>query len=206
VPAPGWNFVRWNSGTDFLCSDSTNPTCVVSNVGTAGNAGIEAIVASDKVYYVMPVFEPEPDLSGCGQMPGGVTLTAAINWASPGSQTLLDLGPTGILSTPFQTTSGNSYAGQVSITATVGTGSVTRQVWFSLCPGGQPLDRGSCEALGTSSATLRWKQVEPGIPWESNKCNLRTVSNYYLNIRNLDCENGTGCDVFRNLYTNNMPY
>lgn len=56
VPDPGWAFVKWNSGGDFFCQDSTSPTCLVSNIGTAGNAGIEAIVASDKTFYIMPVF------------------------------------------------------------------------------------------------------------------------------------------------------
>ncbi len=57
VPEAGWEFVKWNSGGDFFCADSTNPVCVLSNVGTAGNAGIEAIIASDKAYYIMPIFQ-----------------------------------------------------------------------------------------------------------------------------------------------------
>ena len=57
VPDAGWQFVKWNSGGGgFLCQNSTNPTCVVSNVGTEGNAVLEAIVASDATFYLMPVF------------------------------------------------------------------------------------------------------------------------------------------------------
>ena len=57
VPKTGWYFVRWNKGEDFLCGDSADRTCVISTVGTAGNAGIEAIIASDETFYLMPVFK-----------------------------------------------------------------------------------------------------------------------------------------------------
>lgn len=57
VPQPDWRFVRWNSGGDFLCEDETSTQCLVSTVGTEGNSAIEAIIASDKTYYIMPVFE-----------------------------------------------------------------------------------------------------------------------------------------------------
>lgn len=56
VPDTGWEFVKWNSGGDFRCADSASPTCVISNVGTAGIAPIEAIIASDTTYYIMPLF------------------------------------------------------------------------------------------------------------------------------------------------------
>ncbi len=57
VPNSGWRFVRWNRGDGFFCGDSNDPTCVLSNVGTDGNAAIEAIIASAKTFYLMPVFE-----------------------------------------------------------------------------------------------------------------------------------------------------
>lgn len=58
VPDPGWRFEKWNDGDGFLCqSDPTNRVCVVSNVGSAGNAIIEAIIASDETFYIMPIFK-----------------------------------------------------------------------------------------------------------------------------------------------------
>ena len=56
VPDTGWAFVRWNSGGDFMCQDRIDPVCTISNAGTAGNASIEAVVASDYTFYIMPVF------------------------------------------------------------------------------------------------------------------------------------------------------
>ena len=56
VPNSGWGFVRWNSGGGFFCQNSTDPICVVSGVDAEGNAAIERLIASDKTFYIMPVF------------------------------------------------------------------------------------------------------------------------------------------------------
>lgn len=56
VPDTGWSFVKWNTGGDFLCENSTDPVCAVSNTLVAGDPVAEAIVASDTTYYIMPVF------------------------------------------------------------------------------------------------------------------------------------------------------
>jgi hypothetical protein len=58
VPNSGWVFERWNSGYGFFCGESTDPVCVVSAVEAGGNEAIEAIIASDKTFYIMPVFIP----------------------------------------------------------------------------------------------------------------------------------------------------
>ncbi|MEM9257130.1 MAG: hypothetical protein AAGA91_16930 [Pseudomonadota bacterium] len=87
VPSNGWEFVRWNSGGDFLCEDSTDVTCVVSNVGTAGNSAIEAIVASDATYYIQPVFRfvgvPLTDvlLTDDGKIWAQVDVFSDVSWA-----------------------------------------------------------------------------------------------------------------------------
>ena len=61
VPQNGWDFLRWNSGGDFLCADSTNTTCVVDNTLLAGNPLAEAIIASKQSYYIQPVFQQRND-------------------------------------------------------------------------------------------------------------------------------------------------
>jgi hypothetical protein len=70
IPKPGWRFVQWNKGDNFLCSNSTLATCEVSNVFLAGNALAEAIVASPKTYYLMPVFEPLTEIGATVTMNG----------------------------------------------------------------------------------------------------------------------------------------
>lgn len=56
IPKEGYVFSHWYSGDGFLCADSTDPTCFLSNVAVAGDAGLEAIVASEWMAYLMPVF------------------------------------------------------------------------------------------------------------------------------------------------------
>ena len=61
VPNSGWAFERWNSGDGFFCQGSANPICVISGEGTEEKfpgafEAIEAFVASDKTFYIMPVF------------------------------------------------------------------------------------------------------------------------------------------------------
>ena len=56
VPYPGWAFVKWNSGDRFVCGDSTRLTCRISSVGTEQNKSVQALIASDVTYYMMPVF------------------------------------------------------------------------------------------------------------------------------------------------------
>jgi hypothetical protein len=78
VPDPLWQFVRWNSGGNFVCADSTDPVCVVSTAGTAGIPAIQSVIDSDAVYYLMPVFELIPGT------PITQTVTVAgVEWAQP---------------------------------------------------------------------------------------------------------------------------
>ena len=63
VPDSGMTFVKWNSGDGFLCADSTNPACEVSNTVFAGNPFAEAIVSSNAVFYLMPIFSESVDLN-----------------------------------------------------------------------------------------------------------------------------------------------
>ena len=55
VPLPGWSFVKWNNGGDFLCEDQVNPTCTLTTVGAAGTP-VEDIINSDATYYIQPIF------------------------------------------------------------------------------------------------------------------------------------------------------
>lgn len=57
VPSPGWEFVRWSSGTGFVCATSPGTDCTISNVDLAGIEAVEALVASGATFFIMPVFE-----------------------------------------------------------------------------------------------------------------------------------------------------
>lgn len=57
VPKPGYAFVKWRAGDGHLCANSTNPVCNVTNVGSEGIPEIEAVIASDEMFYLVPEFE-----------------------------------------------------------------------------------------------------------------------------------------------------
>lgn len=57
VPRVGYAFVKWRAGDDQLCGNSTNPVCSVSNVGSEGIPAADAVIASDRMFYLVPEFE-----------------------------------------------------------------------------------------------------------------------------------------------------
>lgn len=57
VPRAGYVFAYWQGGSGFLCGESTNPTCDVSNTAYAGNAAVEPIISSGLFFQAMPVFQ-----------------------------------------------------------------------------------------------------------------------------------------------------
>jgi hypothetical protein len=76
VAGTGFEFDRWSTGGDFFCADSTDPVCVLSNGIGAGNPGIESIIASDRTYYLMPIFKPLPP-------PTDIIVADGLEWAQP---------------------------------------------------------------------------------------------------------------------------
>jgi hypothetical protein len=80
----GWVFEKWNSGDGFFCQNSPDSICVVSAVGTEGNAAIEATIASDKTFYIMPVFIPSRPITDTvtvdGKEWGQVDLFLNLSW------------------------------------------------------------------------------------------------------------------------------
>lgn len=57
VPNRGWKFVGWRDGENSICPGSQSPTCLVTTQGTDGNPVFQSIIASDRMFYLMPVFE-----------------------------------------------------------------------------------------------------------------------------------------------------
>jgi hypothetical protein len=55
VPQEGFQFVRWNTGGNFVCKDSINPTCVIDTTPLAGIIPDETIAGFGD-YYIMPIF------------------------------------------------------------------------------------------------------------------------------------------------------
>ena len=67
TPDEGYAFSHWLSGEGMICGGSSDPSCKLDPRALAGDPTMEAIVASDNLYYILPVFarveEPSPALS-----------------------------------------------------------------------------------------------------------------------------------------------
>ena len=57
VPKSGYRFVGWDDGEDHQCKGSFRTICTVDNTGFAGNTQAEAVIASNKKYFLKPIFE-----------------------------------------------------------------------------------------------------------------------------------------------------
>lgn len=55
-PKLGYYFSHWLEGNGFLCQGSTKPVCVVDNIDLFDNEAALEVIASDAVFYLLPVF------------------------------------------------------------------------------------------------------------------------------------------------------
>jgi hypothetical protein len=57
IPRAGYVFKQWAGGPGFLCGDSTDPNCTVSNVGLGAFNGVMALITGDRIDHLMPLFD-----------------------------------------------------------------------------------------------------------------------------------------------------
>tara|TARA_R110002049_G_scaffold232354_4_gene404919 strand:+ start:4053 stop:4904 length:852 start_codon:yes stop_codon:yes gene_type:complete len=57
VPRDGYVFKQWAAGPGFMCGDSTDPKCNVSNVGLSAFNGVMDVILSGQILHAMPLFE-----------------------------------------------------------------------------------------------------------------------------------------------------
>jgi cytochrome c5 len=67
-PGDGYEFSHWLKGDKTFCGNSTDPNCRLTTTVFAGNEAIVPILASDTIFYLLPVFvkftpPPPPGLS-----------------------------------------------------------------------------------------------------------------------------------------------
>lgn len=61
VPRAGYVFSKWQGGAGYLCAESTNPTCTISNAPLEGlpeaqRDVADTVIASGVYYYAQPLF------------------------------------------------------------------------------------------------------------------------------------------------------
>ena len=59
IPAAGYSFVEWRQRDRGLCGGDDKP-CQLQTTGFEGNANLLAVLESDEVFYLEPVFEVTP--------------------------------------------------------------------------------------------------------------------------------------------------
>ena len=56
IAREGYVFSKWQAGDRYLCGNSTNPVCVVSNVPASGIPGVDVFILTGTYFYAKPVF------------------------------------------------------------------------------------------------------------------------------------------------------
>lgn len=83
--SPGYQFVKWHGGDDFLCANSTNPTCVIDTTPLAGLVP-DAVFAILGDAYIMPIFSDRVPITDTiiveGREWAQVDLFADVSWDS----------------------------------------------------------------------------------------------------------------------------
>jgi len=98
----------------------------------------------------------------------------------------------------FRTTTSKTYRGYISAAADSSSGHLTRRLWFSVTPLGEPITtmylykgelRNCCDVSGVEPA-LRWSQEKR--PAFLNTCKLKRDKQYYLNYSQAAFGTGAG--------------
>ena len=65
IAKPGYRFVRWKGGEHHICPDFTARVCRIrTNNQDASNRELQEMLATDHVFLLEPVFEPETAPAG----------------------------------------------------------------------------------------------------------------------------------------------
>ena len=123
----------------------------------------------------------------------------SLNWADPGGQQRLSLvGNDEVISFAFTTTGNSSLAGYLSIAHTTAYSDLTRRIWVSAEPNGQPIES-RCEASGNGAQSILW--IQRSYP---TACSLQVNTPYYVNITHVEntskptanCRDSEACSFF----------
>ena len=81
IPNTGWYFDSWNKGERLLCGGSIDPVCLLSFQGYEESDAVENMVASDEMFYLMPIFRRiQPDIV---EVNGRIVRVEGKEWLQP---------------------------------------------------------------------------------------------------------------------------
>ncbi len=148
------------------------------------------------------------------QCEGGLTVFETLNWKSQPRKISVTTGKTGVAS-KFITSASRTYKGYLAAAADSASGHLTRRMWFSECPGGQPIvdtynykgeTKNACDVSGVEPK-LSWSQEVN--PTYSTQCRLDPNKQYYLNYEQAKFGTGAGptssSRIYRSASTSGSP-
>lgn len=162
----------------------THLSCPGSTAFCAANPAHVSCPGSEE-FCAIPENESHPSCV-VNECEGGLSVFETLNWKSQPRKITVTTGKTGV-SSKFVTSGSRTYKGYFAAAADSLSGSLTRRMWFSECPGGAPIVR-NYTSKGVTSNACDVSGVEPKLSWsqESNpvyltQCKLDPNKQYYLN-------------------------
>jgi len=114
VPEPGRYFKEWKSGDRFICGGSARPECTLDLQEYEGNDGVEKIVASNDVAYLMPVFRQVQSIMI--RVEGRSVIVDDKEWLQPVDFLSYSCPEIGMLCPPDQVCSGSLPGSTIDLT------------------------------------------------------------------------------------------
>lgn len=171
--------VRYTPNNGFHGQDSFNYTVRDSENNEA--SGLVSVTVNET-----------QQTGNCPAKPSNVDIADGINWGQSNPQVRLDLEKDGISAVPFTTNNSASAYGAISFASVGNNDNVTKRIWISECPGGEPLSAGACKSSGSSTGRLNWYMGSHYL-----YCTLPKNKQLYFNVEGVNC-GSSGCYVLRN--------
>jgi hypothetical protein len=179
-----------------------------TNVDIIPGTGVAPVIpvncVADPTNAVCPV-DPVPPLPGDCSADSAKLVFETITWPKIPMKTTVVTGKVGAAS-QFTTTTSTTYKGYFSAVADSASGNLTRRMWFSECPGGDPIVRNyslkgitynACDVKGVE-LKLSWSQENQ--PAYVTTCKLERNKVYYLNYSQSAFGSGAGPTSTSKLY------
>lgn len=151
-----------------------------------------------------PPGPPPPPPGQCGDV-GAELVFETIPWAKIPGKTTVTTGKK-VAASKFTTTTSATYKGYFSAVADSASGHLTRRMWFSECPGGEPIVQNYRAKVGTSNA-CDVTGVELKLSWTQESqsayvttCKLERNKTYYLNHSQAAFGSGIGPSATSKLF------
>lgn len=170
-------------GSEAFCvANSAHLSCPGSEAYCSINTEDVSCPGSEAFCSDKPQHESCSENECTGEMP----VFETINWTKLNAKTMVVTGKKGV-SSKFTTSDSTTYAGNFGAVASSNSGNLTRRLWISKCPGGDPIvwkktirgvQTNTCDVSG-STPSLSWSQAD--FPQLNSQCKLERSATYYLN-------------------------